>query len=129
MCDSNKKKSKSKSKPVTQKQHTLTTDAVPANDSPSTSNGTQVRNENKPPQSNFESDQKANGEEKAQNFEKYLDPNSIMTGNNVRFSKCTGIHIGNVINMGHSNPENDRYAERNNGNRTKEKSKTVTGTK
>lgn len=131
MCDSNKKKSKSKPKSVAPKKRMLKTDEVPANDSQILSNGSQLMNENAPPQSKTKLDRNEKIELLAQNNRSHSDQNAtvIETLQNLSINHCTDVHIGNKIFHGQFTSSRKDNCDENNGNRTKEISKTVTGTK
>lgn len=129
MCDSNKKKNKSKSKPksVASNRPMLTTDAVPTNDSPASSNGTQSRNENIPPHPNCESDRGAKNEGMPQNHKNPLDQNTTMIVHNISISHCGSAQVGHTFY--HSNPQKNESSDGNNRYRAKEMSKSVSGIK
>lgn len=132
MCDSNKNKNKSKSKckSVAPEEEMLKSDAVPSGDSSIFSNDTQLRNENDPPQQKFEPDRNAKNEEMGQNYKNPLDQNATIFGtlHNLSINNCTGVHFGNIFNMGHSYSQKD-CCDRNHGNRAKVSSKPVIGTR
>lgn len=127
MCDSNKKK---KSKAVSPEQQMLTTDAAPVDGSQILSNGTQLRNENIPPQTKTESNRNEKIEQMDQNYRNHCDQNASMIGTlqNLTINHCGTVHIGSNIYHGQCSNSGNDSCDGNNGNQGKEMSKTVTGT-